>query len=57
MSIIEGSSLALLLPKDFIIPVGIKRRIDVNEIYTGVGKPLELIKVIATIHDLCIYQS
>ena len=38
-------------PKDFVVPVRVERRIDVDEIYTRIREFLQLLQIVAAVDD------
>ena len=51
MSILEGPLLLRLAPEDLIRPVGVERRININEINRGIGQLAQLLQVVAAVDD------
>ena len=51
MPVVKGPLLFRLAPENLVIPIGIERRINVDEVDAGVGQLLELFKVVAAIDD------
>ena len=59
VAIFEGSLFFGLAPEDFIISIGVERRIDVDQIHTRIRQPIrqaqgrlgELFEVIAAVDD------
>src|SRR5438094_2904274 len=51
VAILEGSLFLGLAPEDFVIPVRVERRIDVDQIDTGVREIAELFQTIAAVDD------
>jgi hypothetical protein len=51
MPILEGPLLLRLAPENLISPVGIERRIDIDEVDAGVGQFLQLLQVVAAIDN------
>lgn len=45
-----------LAPKDFIISVAVKRRIDVDQVHAGGRKLFKLLQIVAAINDARIDQ-
>ena len=56
MPVVKRPLLFRLAPEDFVIPIGIKGRIDVDEIDAGIGQLLELLKIVAAIDDARIEE-
>jgi hypothetical protein len=40
-----------LAPKDFIVAIGVERRVNVNQVNAGVGQFGELFQIVAAIND------
>ena len=51
MTVIKGSLLFGLTPEDLIGPVGIERRVDINEVDGGIGQLFKLLQIVATVDD------
>jgi hypothetical protein len=49
MAVLESALLFGLAPKHFIIPVGVERWVDVNEINASVRQPGQLLKAIPAV--------
>jgi len=56
VAVVESPFLARLRPEDFVIAIGIKRRVYVNQINAGVGQFLELIQIVAAINDAGVHE-
>jgi len=51
VAIFKGALLLGLAPKDFVVAIGVERRVNVNEVNAGVGQFLELFQIIAAVND------
>src|ERR1035438_6500139 len=51
VAILKGSLLFRLAPEYLVGPVGIKRRIDINEVDAAIGQLLQLLQVVAAIDN------
>jgi len=51
VAVVEGSFFLRLTPEDFVIPIGIERRVDVDEVNAPVGEFFELVEVVAAVDD------
>ena len=40
----------------FVVAVGIERRVNVNQIHAGVGQLLELVQIVAAVNDTRVHQ-
>jgi hypothetical protein len=54
VAVVKRSSLPFLLPKDFVAAAGVEWRVDVDEINAAIGKTLQLVQIVSTVHDLGI---
>ncbi len=51
MAVLEGALLLGLAPKDFVVAVGVERRVNVDEVHALIGQLAQLFQVIAAIDD------
>src|ERR1039458_3566921 len=49
MAVVKGPLLLRLAPEDFVIPIGIEGRVNVDEVDAGIRQLLELLKIVAAI--------
>ena len=49
VAVLEGALLLRLAPEDFVVAVGVERRVNVDQVNAGVGQLLELFQVVAAI--------
>ena len=54
MAILKGPLLLGLAPEDLVVAVGVEWRVDVDEVYAGVGELAQLLKVVAAVDDTSI---
>src|ERR1019366_5741620 len=57
VTIVERTLLPGLSPEHFVVAVGVKRRVDVDEVDGVVGELLELLQVVATVDDARVEQG
>ena len=50
-AVFKGALLLGLAPKDFVVAVGVERRVYVNEVHAGVGQFGELFQIVAAVDD------
>ena len=51
MAVLEGALFLRLAPEDFVVAVGVERRVNVDEVHAGVGQFLELLQIVAAVND------
>jgi hypothetical protein len=52
VAVLEGALLFRLAPEDFVVTVGIERRVDLDEIHARIRQLAKLVKVVAAIDNL-----
>jgi len=57
VAVFKGALLLGLAPKDFVVAVGFEGRVNVNQIYAGVGQLGELFQVVAAINDAGVEEG
>ncbi len=57
MQVLEGALLLGLAPKDFVVPVRVEGRINVDEVNAGSGQLLELFQMIAAIDEAGVHKG
>jgi hypothetical protein len=57
VAVVEGALLLGLSPEDFVVAIGVERRVDVDEVYAGVGQLAQLFQVVAAVDDARIEQG
>ncbi len=57
VAVIKGALLFCFAPENFVVAVGVERRVDVNEINASRGKFLELFQVIAAINNARVEEG
>jgi len=55
--VFEGSLFLGFAPEDFVVAVGVERRIDVDQINAGIGQLGELFEIVAAIDDAGVEQG
>ena len=55
--VFKGALLLGLAPKDFVVAVGIERRVYVNEVNAGVGQFGELFQIVAAINHAGVEEG
>jgi len=56
VAVFEGAFFFRFAPEDFVVAVGIERRIDVDQVDAGVGEFGELFEVVAAVDDAGVEQ-
>ena len=51
VAVLEGALLLRLAPENFVVTIGIERRINVNEVYAVRRELLQLLQVVAAVDD------
>jgi hypothetical protein len=54
--VVKRALLFGVTPKDFVVPVGVEWRVDVDEVYALVGEVAQLLQVIPTVDELALDQ-
>ena len=57
VAVFEGPLLLGLAPEDFVVAVGVERRIDVDQVDAGIGQLGELFEVVAAVDDAGVEQG
>ena len=57
VTIVEGTLLPGLSPEHFVVAIGVKRRVDVDEVDGVGGELLELLQIVATVDDASVEQG
>ena len=55
--VFKGALLLGLAPKDFVVAVGVERRVYVDQIHAGIRQFLELLQIVAAIDDACVEKG
>ena len=56
VAVFEGSLFLRLAPEDFVVAVGVERRIDVDQVNAVIGQLGELFEVVAAVDDAGVDQ-
>ena len=56
MAVLKGPFFPGLAPEDFVVAVGVKGRVDVDQIDAPIGEPGELFEVVAAVDDARVDQ-
>ena len=57
VAVFKGALLLGLAPEDFVVAVGVERRVNVNQIHAGVGQFGELFQIVAAINDAGVEEG
>ena len=57
VAVVKPPLLAGLRPEDFVVAVGIERRVNVFQIHAGIGQLLELVQIVATVNDAGVHEG
>ena len=57
VAVFKGALLLGLAPEDFVVAVGVERRVNVDQIHAGVGQLGELFQIVAAINDAGVEES
>lgn len=55
--VIEGALFFSLAPEDFIVSIGVKRRVDVDQIEASIGQLRKLLDVVPAINDASVHHG
>ena len=56
MAVVKGALLFRLAPENFVVAVGVERRVDVDQIHAGVGQLFQLLQIVAAVDDTRIHE-
>ena len=56
VAVVKPPLLARLRPEDFVVAVGIERRVDINQVDAAIRQFLQLLQIVATVDYPRIYQ-
>ena len=56
VAVVESPLLARFRPEDFVVAVGVERRVNVNEVHADVGQAAELFQAIAAVDDAGVQE-
>ena len=57
MAVIKAAAPRSSRPKDFVVAIGIERRVNVNQVNASAGQFLELFEVVAAINDARVEEG
>ena len=56
VAVLERPLLLRLAPEDFVVSVGVERRVDVDQVDAGIGQVLQLLQAVAAVDDAGVEQ-